>query len=160
MAKITELKKITKNIKEIAPPKKETLEEEVEDIEIAEDPQNFNLFRRINASSTLAQTEIPKETSNRQRTIEKEDEAEINFKPSYTGGGNPYRENSYTPVGSAESSSISQSRALGERNFNQQNNMIQRREDFSENERSANSSESAYAGQQDSEERARKRRNM
>ncbi len=160
MAKINEIKKITKNIKEIAPAKTETLEEEVEDEEIMEESPNFNFTRRRNANSTLAQTEIPQEMQNRKRMVEKEDDAEINFKPSYSGGGNPYRENKYTPVGSAESGTSIRSRTLGEQTLNRQDEFIQRQEEFSQNDRSTDSSERTYASQQNHQERERRKRNM
>ena len=164
MAKLTEIKKIINSIKEIVPTKKETLEEEVENMSIAEKFQNFNLMLQRNASSTLTQTKVSQEISNRQRRIEKQDEVETNFKPVYTGEGKPYRESSYTPVGSSESGAVIPNRALDKQTLRQQNEFNQRREDFSQNDHSAGSyemnSKKSYVGQQDKREQAHKRRNM
>jgi hypothetical protein len=120
MPKIVEIKKITKEIKEVKPEKKEDLEEEIE----GEELENFAEFisgRRRNFSSTLAQSEISSNPEVRTSRVAKEDEEEVNFRPSYKGGGNPYKSNNYTPVGSAESSASSQTRDLGERSMEQRN---------------------------------------
>lgn len=163
MVKIKEIKKITSSIKEVKPEKKETLEEEVEEVD-AENAAEFTLSRRRNASSTLAQNEAPQEISGRQRLVAKEDEAEMNFRPSYIGGGNPYKDNKYTPVGSAESGAAIAGRAIGEQSLKQQDRFIQRQEEFSQDGRSAgrpeSGSERAYAGQQDQKEKDRRRQSM
>src|SRR3989344_2560632 len=136
MVKIKEIKKISSAIKEIKLEKKETLEEEVEELK-SEDSPEFALMRRRNATSTLAQNEAPQETAGRQRIIAKEDEVEMNFRPSYAGGGNPYKEKKYTPVGSAESGAVVAGRAIGEQTLRQQDQFIQRQEELSQDERSA-----------------------
>ncbi|MEK6847420.1 MAG: hypothetical protein AABY16_04610 [Nanoarchaeota archaeon] len=167
MAKVKEIKKITSPIKEVKPEKKETLEEEVEE-SAPESEAEFRLWRRGNASSTLAQTEAPQETAGRQRITAKEDEAEMNFRPSYTGGGNPYQSNKYTPVGAAESGAAIAGRAMNEQTLNQQDRFIGGREvrgdksssDTSSMGRPESGSERAYAGQQDQKEKERRRQSM
>lgn len=133
MPKIVEIRKIGKEIKEIKPKKEESLEEEVEEKET----ENFAEFisgRKRNFSSTLSQSDISGDIQERASRISKEDEEEINFKPSYKGGGNPYKEKKYTPVGSAESSRGSSNRHLGERSMEQRspfgNNMAQQEEQW------------------------------
>ena len=164
MPKIKEIKKVESKIKEINSEKKDTLEEEVE--EIQEDSSEFFRARRFNATSTLAQSETPQENRTLQRVREKEDEAEVNFRPSYTGGGgNPYSANKYTPVGSAESSASNTSRQIGEQNADQQNQFIARQEMQSQEQgRSASRPESSYerseVGQGNQKEKDRRRQMM
>lgn len=120
MAKVKEIRKIESNIKEIKKEKKEeNLEEEFEDGEFFDEGDFISGFRRSGRTSTLEASEIPQTVEGRQNEISKEDRDEINFRPSYIGGGNPYQNNNYTPVGSSESSAASQTRSLGERNFDQ-----------------------------------------
>lgn len=161
MSKIKEIKKIDTNIKEIKLEKKETLEEEVEDSE-SENLPSFIQFRRGLASSTLSQSEAPQEVRTLQRVREMEDDAEVNFRPSYTGAGNPYASNAYTPVGSAESGGNQERRAPAESTLQKQDRLIERNDlQQPDSNRSASrpesGSERGYAGQ---EEQKDKRRHM
>lgn len=164
MPKIKEIKKIEPKIKEIKPEKKENLEDEVE--ELPDDSPEFSRIRRFGATSTLAQSEAPQENRTLQRVREKEDEAEVNFRPAYTsGGGNPYSGNKYTPVGSAENSASNANRQIGEQNTNQQNQFIARQETQSQEQgRSAGRPESSYErsefGQDNQKEKDRRRQMM
>ncbi len=133
MPKIVEIRKIGKEIKEIKSEKKENLEDEIEEEEV-EHFAEFISGRKRNFSSTLVQSEISKTPSTRDSRISKEDEEEVNFRPSYKGGGNPYKNNEYTPVGSAESSNGSSNRRLGDRTMAQrspfENNLSQKEESW------------------------------
>ncbi len=163
MVKIKEIRKITSSIKEIKSEKNETLEEEVEELE-TEGVVEFGSMRRKNATSTLAQNEAAQESLGRQRLTAKEDDAEMNFRPSYTGGGNPYKDNKYTPVGSAESGAAVARGNTNEQSLKQQDRFIQRQDESSQDGRSAgrpeSGSERTYAGQQDQKEKDRRRQNM
>ena len=117
---IKEIRKLGKDIKEIKPVKVENLEEEIYE---EEDSQFSNFISGKpdrDTSPTLEQSEIVNNDT-RERRIPKEDEKEINFRPSYLGGGgNAYQSTQYTPVGSAESA-----RALGERSLEQRGGLQQ-----------------------------------
>ena len=147
MPKIKEIKKIESNIKEIKQEKKESLEEEIED-ENVEEFAEFIGSRRLAASSTLKQSEVPQDQALRKRTLTKEDEAEVSFRPSYTGGGSPYKATTYTPVGSAESSGVGsqQQRPLGERNLGEQRDsqLTQNQQSQQQDFRNAGRPESSY----------------
>lgn len=157
---ITEIKKLGKEIKEIKP-LNEDLEDEIEEGEI-EQFENFVSGRVSRGTSTLSQSEIV-ETSVRERRIAKEDESEINFRPSYQGGGgNPYSANKYTPVGNAESSGAKSevgTRALGERSLEQRDSQASQNQD---SWRGAGNMESGgdrgYVGQQEASQNERKRK--
>lgn len=140
MAHIKEIKKIESNIKEV-PKKIESIDdefEEEEDIEV--NALSFSRTRN-NKTSTLEATESRQESfEERQTRISKEDSQEINFRPSYIGGGNAYKGNSYTPVGSSESSG--KTRDLGERSLGQDRNLSDNRMESRENQ------ERNYAGEQ------------
>lgn len=141
MSKIKEIKKIESNIKEI-PKEIESIDDEFEDEQDYGELDSLSFSRvRHNRTSTLEATESRQETfEERQARISKEDREEINFRPSYIGGGNSYKGNSYTPVGSSESSS--QTRDLGERNLGQDRNLQDHRMESRENQ------ERNYAGEQ------------
>ena len=169
MPKIKEIRKIEPKIKEIKKEKTEDLEEEISEEE-QEDFKSFISGRRRIESSTLVQSEIPQNNPQlRERRIAKEDESEINFRPSYTGNaGNPYASKTYTPVGSAESST---NRAeVGTRGFGE--TTLEPRRDLQPNAQSQNSDnqwrgagnmetagERSYASQQDQSQSERKRKN-
>lgn len=141
MSKIKEIKKIESNIKEV-PKKIESIDDEFEEEEGDMELDHFSFSHaRHNKTSTLEATESRQETfEERQTRISKEDREEINFRPSYIGGGNAYKGNSYTPVGSSESSS--QARDLGERSLGQDRNLQDNRMESRENQ------ERNYAGEQ------------
>lgn len=151
MVKIKEIRKIESNIKEIKKEKVESLDDEVDSEEIGESFVGFG-SRRFVGSSTLDSSETPQTVEARQRTIEKEDREEINFRPSYTGNSNPYQNNSYTPVGSAESNS--EGRSLGERDLDRGREL---RNDSSERRSGEVSGDRAYAGEK---ERKGERKNL
>lgn len=151
MPKIVEIKKLGKDIKEIKPEKKEDLEEEIEENEV-EKFSEFISGRRRNFSSTLAQSEIVQDSEVRQSRVSKEDQEEINFRPTYKGGGNPYKSNNYTPAGSAESSGNRESRSLGERPQEQnpfQNQNRQQEEQWRNSGSPEQSGERSYFSQQE-----------
>ncbi len=160
MPKIKEIKKIESKIKEIKKEKKETLEEEVE--ELKDDSPEFSRIRRFGATSTLAQSEAPQENRTLQRVREKEDESEVNFRPSYTGGGSAYALKTYTPTGSAESGASQGRGTQTESTLQRQDQFIARQETQSEDSnRSAGRPESSYARSEvnrDSEQKEKERR--
>ncbi len=157
---IKEIKKLGSEIKEIKKVN-EDLEDEIEE----EEEQRFENFvagRISRGSSTLTQSEIV-DNSPRERRIAKEDESEINFRASYTGGGNPYSANKYTPVGNAEASGNKSeigTRALGDRNIEQRDSTANQNQD---SWRGAGSTESgaqrSYVTQQEQDQNDRKRKN-
>jgi len=158
MSKIKEIRKIQPDIKEIKKEKVESLDDEVEIEEIDEENVVFNNgVRRFNKTSTLAANEIPQETV-RERRISKEDEQEVNFRPSYTGGGNPYESKNYTPVGSAESSAARESRQT-ERGFDNRNELRVQEQEQGQMRGGERQGERQYAGERD-QDRKDKRRNM
>ncbi|MGV8142123.1 MAG: hypothetical protein ACP5NS_00635 [Candidatus Pacearchaeota archaeon] len=155
---VREIRKLGPEIKEIKQ-KTEDLEEEIEEEEEARF-ERFISGRVSTGTSTLTQSEIVN-NSPRERRIAKEDESEINFRPSYTGGGNPYSANKYTPVGSAESSS-SGARPLGERPLEPRNNLSQGASQNNDSWRGAGNMESGgernYAGTQEQNQNERRRK--
>ncbi len=161
MSKVKEIRKIESNIKEIKPEKKEDLEEEIKEKEL-ENFQSFISNKKSFGSSTLEQTEISQEENIRERKVAKEDEDEINFRPSYLGGGNPYKENKYSPVGNAEYlGDSSNKRALGQRSFEQEKSSGQNQEFENQRLQSENresNDERAYLNQQ--EQRDKRRKNL
>lgn len=140
MVHIKEIKKIESNLKEV-PKKIESIDDEFEEEEDIEVNALSFSRTRLNKTSTLEATESRQESfEERQTRISKEDRQEINFRPSYIGGGNAYKGNSYTPVGSSESSS--QARDLGERSLGQDRNLPDNGLENRENQ------ERNYAGEQ------------
>lgn len=156
MPTIKEIRKLGTEIKEVPKEKKvESLDDELGDEEDLDESQGFSFSsRRINKTSTLEASEGKQETfEERQDRISKEDRQEINFRPSYTGGGNPYKGNAYTPVGSAESSS--KTRDLGERGIESEINL----RDNGMGQNNGGNMERNYAGEKE-ENRERKRNLM
>lgn len=150
MTKVKEIRKIESKIKEIKKEKKEeTLEEEFDDSEFFDDGNFTQGFRRSGRTSTLEASEIPQTVEGRQNEISKEDIEEINFRPSYVGGGNPYQNNNYTPVGSSESSGVSQTRSLGERNFDQDRTFNENNNEGMSQSRGEVNPGKSYVGEQD-----------
>ncbi len=160
MPKIVEIKKLGKEIKEIKPKKEDSLEDEIE----SEDLEHFTEFisnRKINFSSTLVQSDISGDIQKRTSRISKEDEEEINFKPSYKGKGNPYKDNKYTPVGSAESSRDSSNHHLGDRSMEQINplgNISQQEEQWRNAGSSETRAEREYISSQDQSNNGKRRK--
>ncbi len=161
MPKIVEIRKLGKEIKEIKPKKEENLEEEIEEEEI----ENFTEFisgRRRNFSSTLSQSKISVDSEVRESRITKEDEEERHFKPSYKGGGNPYKSNKYTPVGSAESSRSSSNRRLGDNTMEQRspfgNNKSQQEERWGNAGSPETGAEREYISSQEQSNNEKRRR--
>ncbi|MBS3081820.1 hypothetical protein J4416_02695 [Candidatus Pacearchaeota archaeon] len=124
MSKIKEIRKIEHPIKEIKKDKIESLDDEFEE----DDSQHFvngSRIRGFGKSSTLDTSETSSDPVFRERRVAKEDEEEISFRPSYTGGAQDQK-SKYTPVGSSESSGVSQTRVLGgERSFEQRSDLQQ-----------------------------------
>ncbi len=158
MPPITEIRKLSKEIKEVPKEKKiESIDDEFEEDE--SDPafhsRNPSFFlRRSNKTSTLESTGEKQNTfedrqQNRAVGNQTEGRSTVNF---YAGasGGNPYKSNAYTPVGSAESSA--KTKDLGERDLG--NN----RETGMNNQ--GNSMERSYAGEQDQGEKKDRKRNL
>ncbi len=159
--KIKEIKKLGSEIKEIKKEKREDLEEEIQE----EDEERFETFvsRRTSKSNpSLEQSEIINETP-RERRVSKEDESEVNFRPSYTGGGNPYSADKYTPVGSAEASTSNVGiRELGERSLEQRRELgttAQSNDQWHNSGRPESSGERGYISQQEQDTSERKKRN-
>ncbi len=154
MPQIKEIRKLGIEIKEVPKEKKvESIDDEFEEEEVDNSPNFSFSSRRTNKTSTLEATESRQDTfENRQERISKEDRNEINFRPSYTGGGNPYKSNAYTPVGSAESSS--KTRDLGERGLGNERNL-----DNGMERNDGGNMERNYAGEKD-QNRDRKRNLM
>lgn len=158
MPKIKEIRKITKEIKEIKKEMPKSLDEEVDEgsEDVDGNSASFNGFRRFNKTSTLAANEMPQEdTAVRAGRISKEDEEEVHFRPSYTGGGSPYKSNSYTPVGSPESAASKGGRELRESAFESDRSLGH---GAMEQPRGEASPERNYAGEQ--EQKKDKRRNL
>ncbi|MEK6908710.1 MAG: hypothetical protein AABX23_01515 [Nanoarchaeota archaeon] len=134
MSKIKEIKKIESPIKEI-PKKVESIDDEFDEEEFEEAGNDFSSVsvRRFNKTSTLDATEGSQSTpEERSVRVAKKDRDEIDFRPSYVGGGNnSYQGNNYKPVGSAEATD-SGTRNFGERNFEQdrtfQNNKVEQQQ--------------------------------
>lgn len=163
MAKIKEIRKLGPNIKEVKNEKKESLEITV--AEAAAEGAAQAIRRHLNSpqSTTLAQTETAQPTAIRERRIAKEDQTEINFRPSYTGGGSPYQANAYTPVGSAESAAQGQS--MGERTLaEQRDRQLIRQQTTPATERAAGRPETegerGYVGGGEEGKDRRRRQNM
>lgn len=155
MPQVKEIRKLGSEIKEVPKEKKvESIDDEFDDEEEIDNSGNFSFSsRRTNKTSTLETTEAKQDTfEDRQTRISKEDREEVNFRPSYTGGGNPYKSNAYTPVGSAESSS--KTRDLGERGMGNERNL-----DDGMNRNDGGNMERNYAGEKD-QNRERKRNLM
>lgn len=150
MVKIKEIRKLSKEIKEIPKEKKiESIDDEFEEESEINNNMSFSI-RRSNKTSTLEASNEKQDTfEERQERISKEDMAEMRFRPSYTGGGNPYKANSYTPVGSAESSE--KTRDLGERGLGGDRATV-------DNNPNQNNSERSYAGEDG--DRKDRRRNL
>ena len=157
MPKIKEIRKIESPIKEIKKEKVESLDDEFdEDSDMGEFTEGFNGIRRFNKTATLDASELPQDAAPRARRVSEDDEKEINFRPSYIGGGNPYKEKSYTPVGSAEGVA-SQTRVLGEdRPFDRRSDLQQQNQERGEQQ----STEKAYAGGEEQQRRDRRRNLM
>lgn len=154
MPQIKEIRKLGNEIKEVPKEKKvDSIDDEFdEDAEIDNSGPSFS-SRRTNKTSTLEATESRQDTfEDRQARMSNEDKAEVNFRPSYTGGENPYKSNAYTPVGSAESSS--KTRDLGERGLGNQRNL-----DDGMSRNDGGNMERNYAGERD-QNRDRKRNLM
>ncbi len=100
MVKIKEIKKIEPKIKEIKSTQQSQKSQNLEDEVEYDDAENFSGLvggRRRPASSTLVQGEAPQEQpTDRVQRVSKEDQAEISFRPSYTGGTNPYQGQTYS----------------------------------------------------------------
>ena len=157
MPPITEIRKLSKEIKEVPKEKKiESIDDEFEEDESdpAFHPRNpsFSL-RRSNKTSTLESTGEKQDTfEDRQQNRavgQTEGRSTINFYAA-ASGGNPYKSNAYTPVGSAESSA--KTRDLAERDLgnNRDSNMNNQ----------GNSTERSYAGEQDQGEKKDRKRNL
>src|SRR3989344_3847412 len=162
MSKVKEIKKIESKIKEIKKEKVESLDDEFDEDSESQEMQfiSTNGLRRLNKTSTLDANEVSQTPEIRERRIAKEDEQEVNFRPSYTGGGNPYQSNSYTPVGSAESSGTQTGRSAGERKIDDGGNLQRNQEDNSQQRQGAeHGTERTYAGEREqAESRERRRR--
>ncbi len=96
--KITQIKELPPKIKEIKKDSKGkaiSLEEEISE----EDTAEFTRFlrRKGSDSSTLEQGDLPVRIVRAAPTA-KEDEDEINFRPTYTGGPNPYQGKTYSAM--------------------------------------------------------------
>ena len=162
MVHIKELKKIENPIKEIEKKKIESIEDEFEDEEesVEDSSLSFLTTRRTNKTSTLDMTESTQTTEDvRQTRVSKEDEKEMNFRPSYTGGGNTYQSNNYTPVGSAESKASKGTRELGDRQFDN-NRVFENNNSEQQQNRGEVRTERSYAGERDQEEKNRRRNLM
>lgn len=92
MSKIKKVRKIKPKIKEI-PKEISELEEEINENE----EKTFVKFLKgnTNSDSTLEQTENSSENLTRIRHPAKNEEDEINFRPTYTTGENPYETQKY-----------------------------------------------------------------
>ncbi|MEK6792656.1 MAG: hypothetical protein AABX96_02020 [Nanoarchaeota archaeon] len=160
MPKIKEIRKIENPIKEIKKEKVESLDDEFdEDIENEDFVNGFNGVRRFNKTSTLDASETPQDSAPRERRISKEDEQELHFRPSYSGGG---QENkiSYTPVGSSESGAVVQTRVLGEdRPLERRNDLQQQNQNINDNQRSGEMG-GGRAYIEDNDKKRDKRRDM
>lgn len=152
MPTIKEVRKLGTEIKEVPKEKKvESIDDEFDEEDEVENVNFSFSSRRMNKTSTLESTEGKQDTfEDRQDRMAKEDRQEVNFRPLYTGGGNPYKSNAYTPVGSAESSS--NKRDLGERGLAGERNLA----DKGMNQNNGGNMERNYAGEQD-QSRERKR---
>lgn len=144
MPPIKEIRKLGTEIKEVPKEKKvESIDDEFDEEDVEDVNFSFS-SRRMNKASTLESTEGKQDTfEDRQDRMSKEDRQEVNFRPSYTGGGNPYKSNAYTPVGSAESSS--NKRDLGERGLAGERNLA----DNGMNQNNGGNMERNYAGEND-----------
>ncbi len=161
MSKIKEIRKIESNIKEIKKEKVESLDDEVEDEGFFEEGHFVQLgnLRRRNRDSTLDSEPIEQKTSNLEEEDRRKnpDEKEINFRASYTGGGNsPYQSKNYTPVGSAESRP--ELNGLREGNFEDRNG-LRRPQDNLGNE-SSRGGERSYEGDRELGQKKNRRDNF
>lgn len=155
MPPIKEIRKLSKEIKEI-PKKVESIDDEFEDdIEDVQQNTSFSI-RRSNKTSTLEASGEKQDTfesreQNRTATNDRDTRSTVNF---YAGGSgaNPYKSNAYTPVGSAESGG--NKRDLGERDLG--DNRATR--DNSMNNQ--DNPERTYAGEQDQGDRKDRKRNL
>lgn len=158
MVKVKEIRKIEPDIKEIEKRVESIDDEFEEDEEIEHSPVSFST-RRPTKTSTLDATESRQETfEERQGRISKEDREEINFRPSYLSGGNPYKSNAYTPVGAAESGAAKETRDLGDRGLDTRE-LRDNRTQMSAGERRGEA-DYAGAGHSEQDKRDRKRNLM
>lgn len=154
---IKEIRKLGTEIKEVPKEKKvESIDDEFEDEEDLDEPQGISFSsRRVNRTSTLETADVrPQTFEERQqnRTAPNEDRrSTVNFY-SGTTGGNPYKSNAYTPVGSAESSS--KTRDLGERGIQSERNL----RDGGMGQNDGGNMERNYAGEKD--QNAERKRNL
>jgi hypothetical protein len=148
---IKEIRKIESNIKEVKVEKKkvESIDDEFEE---EEHIKQFS-FKRSNKTSTLDATEVAQErVEERQNRVSKEDREEINFRPNYLGGANPYQGNSYTPVGQSET----QGRAKG---F-EENQFGRERENGLNQNRNGNTQERNYLNENNQDREHQRKRNL
>ena len=162
MPKVKEIRKIENPIKEIKKEKVESIDDEFdEDVEDGEFTEGFNGVRRFNKTATLDASETPQDSAPRARRVSEEDEKEINFRPSYVGGGNPYKDNKYTPAGSAESGAVSQTRVLGEERALERRNDLQQNQGMNNEQRGGEMGGGReYIAEGEEQSRDRKRRVM
>jgi len=159
MPKVKEIRKIENPVKEIKKEKVESLDDEFdEDVENEDFVNGFNGVRRFNKTSTLNASETPQDSAPRARRVSEEDEKEINFRPSYTGGGNPYKDNKYTPAGSAESGAVGQTRVLGEdRVLDRRNDLQQQNQGTNEQKGGEMGRGQEYVGEGEQQKRERRK---
>ncbi len=158
MSKIKEIRKIESSIKEVKKEKVESLDDEFEENFTGDFTDSQGVIRRFNKTSTLDASETPQETV-RERRISKEDEEEVRFRPSYTGGGQENK-SVYTPVGSAESSAVSRTRVVGEENPLDRRNDIQSQQNPNREEQRGGEMGGGRAYIEDSDKKRDRRKDM